>query len=432
MTREIFEVCATLFDSILAIWFVTKFCKLQNKRMYQIAAVILLFCVTVFGDHYLASFSTLSAVLLTVVTILYTVAANYGITFRQILASCLFWLSLIAVSSILFITISMITQDFESHLMGNDTIVRYIYVILHKVVLFTLLRVILAFVNVDGKLGRLNTILTFTISMISILGLGATMVIATSDMASTLGAQIAILIVSFLLVNVILYFMLAQIQRLQRREYELKLLEEKTAFDSARHEETTSVWQNVRRIQHDMKHHLSVINAQLESGSVDESLDYLHKLLPEIESMGRVIRSENKTIDYIINSKLSPLQNTQIVITGLIGDFSDIEDRDLACLFGNILDNAIEAISNLEEKRIEIHFSLENSSRMIIFKNTIGRPVLKYNPELKSTKTDSSSHGYGHKIVERIVKEHKGMIDYFEEGDMFGVQIILPGTGKKR
>ena len=68
MTREIFEVCATLFDSILAIWFVTKFCKLQNKRMYQIAAVILLFCVTVFGEHYLASFSTLSAVPLPQIT----------------------------------------------------------------------------------------------------------------------------------------------------------------------------------------------------------------------------------------------------------------------------------------------------------------------------------------------------------------------------
>ena len=40
------------------------------------------------------------------------------------------------------------------------------------------------------------------------------------------------------------------------------------------------------------------------------------------------------------------------------------------------------------------------------------------------------SSGYGHKIVEKIVKDHRGMIDYFEEGDMFGVQIILPGSSK--
>jgi sensor histidine kinase regulating citrate/malate metabolism len=179
-----------------------------------------------------------------------------------------------------------------------------------------------------------------------------------------------------------------------------------------------------------MKQHFLVINAQLEAGKADESREYLAKLIPEIESMGRIIRSENKTIDYIINSKLSTLSDTQIVVSGLIADFSDIEDRDLACLFGNILDNAIEAISELEEKRIEIIFSVENASRMIIFKNTIGKSVLKTNPDLRSTKNDSSSHGFGHKIVEKIVKDHRGMIDYFEEGDMFGVQIIFPGISK--
>lgn len=427
---QMFEVAATLFDSILTVWFVTKFCKLESKRRYRIGAVLLLLCVTVFCDKLFADFNTVSIILCAAITLMYTALSAYSITFGQILAVCLFWVSLMAVSSTLFIVISMITQDFESHLMGSDSTVRYIYVILHKIILFTLLRLIISFVNVDGKVGRLNAVLTFTVSAVSVLGLGATMVIATTDFASTLGAQIAVLIVSFLLVNIILYFMLSQIQRLQKKEYELKLLEEKTAFDSARHEETTAVWQNVRRIQHDMKHHLSVIQAQLDSGAVEESREYLGKLLPEIESMGRIIRSENKTIDYIINSKLSTLQGTQIVISGLIGDFSDIEDRDLACLFGNILDNAIEAISSLEEKRIEIYFSLENSSRMIIFKNTIGKSVLKYNPDMKSTKNDSASHGFGHKIVEKIVKDHRGMIDYFEEGDMFGVQIILPGISK--
>jgi len=224
--------------------------------------------------------------------------------------------------------------------------------------------------------------------------------------------------------------MVYQIGRLQDIEYEHKILEEKTAFDSTKYEETNAVWQNVRTVQHDMKHHLSVLQAQLDSGNVEASREYLANLLPEIESMGRVIRSDNKTIDYIINSKLGSLKDTQIVISGLIGDFSDIEDRDLACLFGNILDNAIEAISSLDEKRIEILFSIENSSRMVIFKNTIGRSVLKHNPELRSTKKDGASHGYGHKIVEKIVKDHRGMIDYFEEGDMFGVQIILPATAK--
>lgn len=427
--RIMFELAATVIDSILAIWFVTKFCKLKFKWRDAIISVFLLVVVTVFSNEYFSQFSVVATLLLAGITLLYTVACTYKIDFRQIFGTCLFWISLIIVSSLLFIGFSTI-NGFEQLMMGSDALVRYIYVIMHKIVLIAVLCLVLMFVSIKGRISKLNSMLTFLILMVSTIGLGATMYIAITDHAAYLGEQLAIIIVSFLLTNIILYIMVYQIGRLQDIEYEHKILEEKTAFDSTKYEETNAVWQNVRTVQHDMKHHLSVLQAQLDSGNVEASREYLANLLPEIESMGRVIRSDNKTIDYIINSKLGSLKDTQIVISGLIGDFSDIEDRDLACLFGNILDNAIEAISSLDEKRIEILFSIENSSRMVIFKNTIGSSVLKHNPELKSTKKDGASHGYGHKIVEKIVKDHRGMIDYFEEGDMFGVQIILPATAK--
>lgn len=428
--RMMFELAATLIDSVLAIWFVTKFCKLESKLRYQVGAVAILVCVTMFAEEYLAEFSVLGVLLLAFITLIYIATVNYSINFKHILATAIFWVSLISLASFIFIAITFITGDPEDIVMGQNTLARYIFVSLHKVFLFTLLRILLSFVSINGKVGKLNAWLTFLISFFSILGLGATMFIALSESSNELKYQVALLAVCFVSMDVILYSMLAQISRLQRREYEHKLFEEKSVFDSTRYEETTAIWNNVRSIQHDMKHHFSLLSAQLDEGKVDESREYLRKLLPEIESMGRVIRSDNKTIDYIINSKLASLKDTQIVISGLIADFSDIEDRDLACLFGNILDNAVEAISELEEKRIEILFSVENASRMVIIKNTIGKSVLKVNPELKSTKKDGSAHGYGHKIVEKIVKDHRGMIDYFEEDDMFGVQIIFPGISK--
>ena len=428
--RIAFELAATLFDSILAIWFVKRFCRFEDKLAYRIGSILLLFAVTEFSNEYMAQFSVVTTLILAGITLIYTVISTYRIDFRQIFATCLFWISLVVVSSLLFMILTVLTKDFENLIMGSNSLVRYLYVIMHKIVLTAVLWLIIMFVSIEGKVSKLTSVLSFMILLVSVIGLGATMYIAITDASIQFGMQLTIIILAFLGTNVILYLMLGQISRLQRVEYEHKILEEKSAFDSTRYEETNAVWQNVRTVQHDMKHHLSVIQAQLESGSVEESKEYLANLLPEIESMGRVIRSDNKTIDYIINSKLGALKDTQIVISGLIADFSDIEDRDLACLFGNVLDNAIEAISSLEEKRIEIIFSVENSSRMIIFKNTVGTSVLKTNPNLNSTKKDGASHGYGHKIVEKIVKDYGGMIDYFEEGDMFGVQILLPGVSK--
>ena len=100
-------------------------------------------------------------------------------------------------------------------------------------------------------------------------------------------------------------------------------------------------------------------------------------------------------------------------------------------MMGNILDNAVEAIENVTDKRIELYFAMQNSNRVIICKNTVASPVLETNKELRSTKNSGSAHGYGHLIIEKIVSDYHGMIDYFEESNMFGVQIVLPILDRK-
>ena len=63
---------------------------------------------------------------------------------------------------------------------------------------------------------------------------------------------------------------------------------------------------------------------------------------------------------------------------------------------------------------------------MIICKNTIAKSVLAENRDLNSTKSGGDSHGYGHIIINKIVGDYDGMVEYFEEDGMFGIQVILP------
>ena len=55
--------------------------------------------------------------------------------------------------------------------------------------------------------------------------------------------------------------------------------------------------------------------------------------------------------------------------------------------------------------------------------------MLAENRGLKSTKQTGDAHGYGTKIVAEIVAKYHGMIDCYEEFDLFSVQIILPMQG---
>lgn len=253
-----------------------------------------------------------------------------------------------------------------------------------------------------------------------------TMIASTSVGSNELEYRFIIIAATFVLINIILYLLIFQIQKLQANKYELRLLQEKMKFEEDRYADISAIWNNIRKVKHDVKQHLIVIKNQLNNNEIEDCMKYVNELLPDIEYIGKVIKSDNSILDYLINSKLGSLENTKVYVSGIIVDLSDIRDIDLSCIIGNILDNAIEAISNLEDKRIELIFSMQNSSRIIICKNTIGKSVLKYNKELESTKPHRDRHGLGHIIVESIVKKYNGFVDYFEDDDMFGVEVILP------
>ena len=163
----------------------------------------------------------------------------------------------------------------------------------------------------------------------------------------------------------------------------------------------------------------------LNNDDIDKCRAYIDEYLDKTKKKGRFTRSGNSVLDYMIDSKLSPLDDVEIIVAGDIGNLSDVQDTDLASLIGNILDNAIEAETQVAEKRIELLFNSHNEMRMIICKNTVNGSVLKNNKELCSTK-NSSHHGYGSRIISEIVKKYNGFVRYFEEDGMFGIQVMLP------
>ena len=428
---NIIELGASLFDSILLVYFINKFNRFPLKKYsITIPAILIIFGVTIINDKFFAGFNILTTIIFLLLYIGYSLIVSNKNYVRAIVSACIFEIVLMILSSVLYIIISILVDEFDTLMYGSDATIRYIYLLAHKIALFAVLQALLYIFQVDNSLDIKNGLLTFVFSCITIFGLGTAIYIYATISDPTIQWQIFTISLAFIGLNILLYILISQISKLQRSKYELKLLEEKLEFEKARHNDAHAIWSNIRKIQHDIKQHLTVINSQLENNEIDDCKKYIGNLLPNVEQIGKLIKSDNKILDYLINSKLSNLPNTEIIISGSIGSLADIREFDLACLFGNILDNAIEAIQNVEEKRIELLFLRQNSNRIIICKNTINGSVLKTNRELKTTKKSKDSHGYGTKITEKIVSDYHGMIDYFEEFNMFGVQIVLPEQTK--
>lgn len=431
MISTIFEVGTNVVDAILAIYFLTKFNDASfQKNRFALPAFFAIFGFTFVGDRLFPGFTLFPMIALFIFTSCYALSISRKHYVRAILSSCIFEVSYILTSSFLFIIISMIIQDFELLLQDSTSIFRYLLLILHKVALFAVLQLFLLLFRADSAIAKVNGLLTTLFTGITLFGLGAAMVLTAQPNAQEIQTQILLIIIAFIAANVLLYILLYQVQKLQRHKYELKLLQEKMQFEQDWYKELTAIHANVRTMRHDIKQHLVVISGYLQDDKVSDCKKYLQSVLEETEKSATPFHSGNAVLDYIIHSKLDACDDIRTMVMGRVADFSDIKDTDLACLIGNILDNAIEGVADAPEKSIELYFHVESDNRVILCKNTVGRPVLASNPDLRTTKSQKDAHGLGHKIIAKIVADYNGILNYYEENGTFSVQIILPMAPK--
>lgn len=428
MIVTVFEVLATVVEAPVIAWFIPKFLGVSLKKKAPTLIILAAqpICQLIF-DRFMPGFTVLPVGVMFTCIFIFAVYLSPKTIWWDALASAAYVISIMLTSTLLFSLFSMFIDNTGDVLQGTDSKIRIIYIIIVKLMIFACCQLLLILFRKDKSIEMPNAVLSLTLILSTAVALSALMKMAALDTQRVMDIPILVVVIVVCITNMLLYLLVNQIQKLQKSKYELSLMNERIVLEKKQSENANIIWSNIRKVRHDIKNHLSVIKGGLESGDVDACLSYIDDIQETVESMGDLIRSGNSIIDYLINSKLSNLDETEVLITGSAGDFGDIKDSDMVCMLGNILDNAVEALENVTGlKRIELNFSTINQNRSIICKNTVKESVLAKNKELKSTKKDAFMHGFGHQIVETTVKKYGGMVGYFEEGGMFGVQVSIP------
>lgn len=223
----------------------------------------------------------------------------------------------------------------------------------------------------------------------------------------------------------------------QREEYQLQELQMQHQY----YEERIKEEERVRRVYHDMKNHLLVIQAQLEdfenTDNRSENEERKHETEKMIQSLQHQIadyenyvQTGNAFLDVILRDKLKKAKekkidfHTEIDFTN--GDF--IDALDVSTIFGNALDNAIEACEKVsEEKRfITMKVRTKNNFLVIYLENS----AVWEKMESTTTKEDVFLHGYGLKNIQWAVEKYGGQCKRDFQNDMYILSILLPITLK--
>ena len=104
---------------------------------------------------------------------------------------------------------------------------------------------------------------------------------------------------------------------------------------------------NTKMIKHDLKNHMFSIRSLVENGDRKEALDYISDIMADVGTRQDYASSGNTIIDSIINFKFQEAEQNGIktVLDLKIPENLKIPSFDMTIILGNILDNALKAVS---------------------------------------------------------------------------------------
>ena len=108
-----------------------------------------------------------------------------------------------------------------------------------------------------------------------------------------------------------------------------------------------------------------------------------------------------------------------------------LQDGDLYCLFGNLIDNALEAVSRIvdREKRVISVTVRARGSMLLIEEENYYEGDLAFEGGLPSTtKGDKAEHGFGMRNMRLIARKYGGELAVSASGGVFRLTILFPGV----
>ncbi len=173
---------------------------------------------------------------------------------------------------------------------------------------------------------------------------------------------------------------------------------------------------------HDLRHQIHSLRGQINEGEI-KAID------KAIDLYDNDFKTKNDALDIVLTEKSLLCKNENIRLTCLV-DGSKLNfmcPSDIYSFFGNAIDNAREAMSNLpiEYRSLSLSSEVQDDIFVIRIENYTDRQVVFVNGMPQTTKTPTY-HGFGTKSMKIIAEKYNGAVSFETKGKLFLVKLLLP------
>lgn len=205
---------------------------------------------------------------------------------------------------------------------------------------------------------------------------------------------------------------------------QMKIIEEIQKKESNQYKISKETIDMINIKCHDFRHQIREFG---DNQKIDnEAINNLNKLIRIYDS---TYHTENEALNVILNEKTLLCNNKNIRFTCIVDGnaLNFIENEDIYSLFGNLIDNSIEAVNQLDdnEKIISLKIKQVGNIVSISIKNGYKGKIQMENNLPLSKKEDNIHHGFGMKSIKMVCEKYNGNLKLNIENNIFIVTILF-------
>lgn len=290
-------------------------------------------------------------------------------------------------------------------------------------VVFELLYVLIMLQIVKYFKKHAHKLTTFILFLITILTYCVILLFVTFASTTYL---IPVLILTVLLIAAIagcLYIFNDQL-RIQRERMQLAHLEEMQQ-DQVQH--YTALYEANRQVaiqRHDLKNILLNVRSYIEVGEIEKLDKYVANFQEKLQP-STMIDNGMPFIDAVLSAKMTEHPEIPFDHNISLLELEHITQPQIAFILATALDNAIEACSQSEKPFIKVRLGQQGHMVSLVVVNAADQPIKAIGDTLLTTKTDSTSHGYGVKSMKQAAEQAHGMLTWSYEQQTFTLSVLL-------
>ena len=179
MITSIVEILATLADTIMLVWFVTKILGVSlYEKLWSGLIPVLQFIVQLLFDKFMPGYSLLPMMIMLAFVFTFAMVLSPKTIWWNALTAIAYITLMMLVSTFLYSVFSFLIENMSEILQGSDAKVRILHLIIAKLLLFFIYELVLVLFKKDISIETPSAIMSLVLTFCTIISLSALMKIA--------------------------------------------------------------------------------------------------------------------------------------------------------------------------------------------------------------------------------------------------------------